>query len=305
MSQHCSRHPGESAAYVCDGCGEFLCIDCTREGKALTFCGLCGEMALPVDEMGRVVEFRAPVAPPRSAAAAYSLTDALLFPLRRIQAVILGLFALLFTFVETLGFLYPEASGLMDPARMGLALTLANVLADAVRSTALGDNDLEGIPDYREPGKRFAEVVSFVILGALTIATAAFFLSIVGCFNSLLAGEGVGFRCILGLMLGAGVSGYWWLFGFGAGTLMDSVLTTIRLDQHWLALNRHPADAARLIALPAAFLVIAVAIPWFAPGFLAASLIRAYLTLYTVFLGAHLTGLFFRWHLEEMRELYR
>ena len=236
MSQRCSRHPEEPAAYICDGCEEFLCIDCTREGKALTFCGLCGEMALPVDDLGRVVELRAPVAPAKTVAAAYSIPDGLLFPFRGVQRWLFLLFAVLFAAVEGVGFYRPEGSALLDPARIGLALSLASVLADAVRSTALGDNDLAGIPDYRELGKRLTEVASFIILGMLTVALVAFFLSTLGCFNSLLSGQGVSFGCLVGLVLGAEISAFLWLFGFGAGTLMDSVLTTIRLDQHWVAL---------------------------------------------------------------------
>jgi hypothetical protein len=301
----CLRHPGETAAYICDGCGEFLCIDCTREGKALTFCALCGERALPVDEVGRVVETRAPVVAPKRAARAYSIADGLLFPFRGLQGIFFGVFAVLVGAVEGVGFYQPEGSPLLDPARVGFALALASVLADAVRSTAEGENDLESIPDYREIGMRFREVASLVIVGGLTLATVAFFLSVLGCFDSLLSGQGVSFGCILGLVVGLEVSAFLWLLGFGAGALMDSVMTTIRLDQHWVALRLHGGDALRLTVPPMVFLVVGVALPWLVPGYLVTYLLRAVLVLYAAFLTAHLAGLFFRWHLEPLRKLYQ
>ena len=56
MSETCAVHHGVPAAFECESCGAKLCGDCAVEGKYLTTCGLCGEVAHPLPGMASPVQ---------------------------------------------------------------------------------------------------------------------------------------------------------------------------------------------------------------------------------------------------------
>lgn len=136
----CAVHHDALAAFECEGCGALLCGDCVNEGKYLTTCGLCSEVARPLPGMASPVRGapsagRAPVSSPE-ADVAVQLTNHVIVP----GAITAMVTAILFFLVDVRSIFLPMGFTLKW---LGFWFVLASVLI-ARYGRLSGDRDRQG-----------------------------------------------------------------------------------------------------------------------------------------------------------------
>lgn len=295
----CTTHAERRAEYRCSGCRAFLCADCIEEGHRLLFCRLCREQAVPLFE-------DAPATTPalersRRLGRRYRLVDALVYPFRGVGRYTLPALAL---FLGS-GLLLAGLADLILHAL--LLLILPGLLFEVVRTTADGDDQLPDWPDASDPFARFTEIGRGAAVLALTAAPAWLAARATGCdLEPYLQTHSEGF-CLLtsfsaqaiGLVLG--------VFAFGAAAVHDTTWLALRADLHLEALFG-PAgrDALTTSILVAALLAGArLAQLGLAHVPVLGALVSALVSIYALFLGAHLVGRLFLLHAKVLHPLYR
>ena len=96
-----------------------------------------------------------------------------------------------------------------------------------------------------------------------------------------------------------------WIPAFGAVSLYDTFWAAVRLDLHARALFVAPGEIALTVPLLAALLVLRVVLPALLAGLPLLGMVLGHLVVaYALFTGAHLVGLYFRRHWDELEDLY-
>jgi hypothetical protein len=304
----CATHPGAAAPFRCDGCGEFLCADCVSEGHRLLFCRLCGERALPVAPAEAATAPGRRAATRRATAATYRFADALTYPLRGTGGyafwsvlALLGLLALA-QLVPVLGIFAGAAGTIFGIAVLFL---LPRFLFAIAATTAQGEDELPDWPDF-DVWDLVAGAAHFVVIAVLCLLPAWALLEVAGCgLGDLLVGRASGGRCLAALVPGFVLAVALWVPAFGAGAVYHSPWLFFRLDLHVKAVAAAPAEWAQAVALLAGLFVAGLVLPallaWLP---LVGSLAGTAVQLYTLFLGAHLAGVWFRRHPAAMERIY-
>ncbi len=295
----CTTHAERRAEYRCGGCRALLCADCIEEGHRLLFCRLCREQAAPLVA-------GAPATAPalvraRRLGRRYGFGDALLYPFRG-----LGLYTLpaLAVWLGAGIFL----SGLADLVlRALLLLILPGLLFAVVRTTADGEDQLPDWPDASEPFARVAEIGRGFGVLLLSAAPAWLTLRATGCgLEPYLRTHSRGF-CLVTLFTALAVGLLLGVFALGAVAVHDSTWLVLRADLHVEALLGPAGWDAAATALLLAALFAGSRLAAFALSFvpLVGALASAVVSIYALFLGAHLVGRLFLRHAAVLDPLYR
>lgn len=244
----------------------------------------------------------------RAAATRYGFADAFAYPFRGAGAYgFLGLLAL--TWLLDLAGAVPFfgiAAGVAGTL-FGLlvGLLLPRFLFAVAATTAEGEDELPDWPDF-DVWELFGGAVHLLAIGVLCLLPAWGLLQLAGCgFVDLLLGRASLGACLAALAGGFALAVALWVPAFGAGAVYRTPWLFFRLDLHARAVAVAPGEWALVVALVAGLLVAGTALPLvlsFVPlvGSLAASAVQ----LYALFLGAHLTGVWFRRHPAEMERAY-
>lgn len=294
----CSEHPGSPAVFTCDGCARMLCAACTKEGHRLIFCLHCGERALPLD-----VRASANV-PERQRQAKiqkrYTLDEALRYVFRGHGRLILPGYIVGMTLADTL-------PGFGDAIGWFFLLLLPGLLFAIVNTTADGDDTLPDWPDYTDPFGRIVEGLWLLLIVVVSCLPAFLFFRLSGCELELfLAGEG-GASCWAPLVGGVVLGSVLGIFAFGATAYNSSGWLSFRIDLHLRALTTPArADALKTAGILSLFFVVSQVVAMvLRPVPVLGALAEHSLSGYALFTGAHLVGLIFRRHSDELNLVYR
>jgi hypothetical protein len=311
----CAIHFTAPAVYRCDGCGRLLCEECVEVGHRLLFCHHCGERALPLDSM-------APATSPdlrrrRVQEGPYTLGDALRYPFRGLglhmllgYLVIRGLPPLVTLFgFQGLGCIGIFAGIVAVIARIMFAififLLLPGLLFEIVRTTAAGEDELPDWPDLSEIWTRVGEVLGMFVIGMACAIPTLMFMWAFGCSLEELIYGGAG-RCLLAVVLGLPLGIALWVPVVGAVGTFQSWWLAPRLDLHLRALRMLGPAATKTAGLIAGTLILGKIVEAFAAGTepLIGAALGDTISLYALFVGAHLVGVLFRRHARELEALY-
>lgn len=300
MSQ-CVQHPGVAAAYRCDGCQRLLCGQCVDESHRLILCRICGEMALPIAAAQPANTTQ--LAYQRKHHSAYSMGEALAYPLRGNSAWIFWVYVAFTTFLAVLSWVpgLGFATGMVSLVLLGL---LASMTLRIIFQTSEGSNDVPGWPDFdlfqlaRDVFKMVAATMVglapiFIPLELLGCGFVRFFLGEGGAFCWLLFATGLVFGTLLGLV------------ALGSVALYDQVLGAFRVDLHIAAMRVMGADlfktTAFVVALTLGIQILKIVL-LFVP--LVGGVLQAAIGTYGLFTTAHLIGLLYRKHDQEVDAIY-
>lgn len=304
----CATHPRAGAPYRCDGCAQLLCVDCVSEGHRLLFCRLCGERALPLAPSAAATAPGQRAAARRAAAATYTFTDALTYPLRGTGGyafwsvvAVLGLLGLA-QLLPVLGILAGAVGAIFGIA---LLFLLPRFLFAIAATTAQGEDELPDWPDF-DVWDLVAGALHFVAIAFLCLAPTWALLEVAGCgLGDVLLGRASAGRCLAPLAGGFVLAVGLWVPAFGAAAVHQTPWLFFRLDLHARAVLVAPAEWARAVAMLSALLVAGVVLPilvgWLP---LVGSLAGTAVQLYALFLGAHLAGVWFRRNAGPLERIY-
>jgi len=295
----CARHPESRAEYRCKGCRSFLCGECIEEGHRLLFCRICRELAVP---LAADAPSTAPaLARARRLQRPYATSDAFLYPFRGLGVYTLPALTLWLAAGIFLG-------GLTDfILRLLLALILPGFLFEIVRGSAEGEVELPDWPDASEPFHRFAEIARWLLVVAVAVTPAWVAMRATDChLEPYLWTHSRGF--CLAVLFGALAFGFLLgVFALGAAAVHDSTWLALRADLHLEALfgpaGRDAVATSLLIAALLAGARLAGAVLAYLP--VVGALVGALVTVYALFLGAHLVGRLFLRHAKTLDPLYR
>jgi len=295
----CARHAEIRAEYRCKGCRAFLCEECIEEGHRLLFCRICRELAVPLDA-------EAPSSTPaleraRKLGRPYGLADAFLYPFRGLGAYQLPALALWLGAGIFLG-------GLADfILRAALLLILPGILFEIVRTSAEGEDQLPDWPDASEPFARFAEIGRWTLVAVVALAPAWLALRATGCDLEPYLWTHPRGVCLLFAFGGFAVGFLLGVFALGATAVHDSTWLVLRADLHLEALFGPAGGDGVGTALLVAALLAAARLLDVALRFLpiVGAALSALVTVYALFLGAHLVGRLFLRHRRTLDPLYR
>jgi hypothetical protein len=303
----CPRHPGSSARFLCDGCGEHLCEGCVEEGHRLLFCRLCGERALPLAAAGGDgPTTTGALNADRKRFVAYSWAAAFGYVFRGTGASVFWSFPVLVVILSLVAQL-PLISIVAGCAQLLFGAIVLVILPGAlfavVRSTARGEIELPDWPDFHDYGNRTNEIFEFVLIGLVAAVPGVLVVRGLGCEDL----SSVTFACWLLLALAGLVTALIWIPAFGAVGVYGDFWLTLRLDHHWRAVRATSSDFARVLALSMLLILIgqtlALILLGVVPIFGVA--ISAVVGLYSWFTIAHLVGLWFRRHARVLEQIYR
>jgi hypothetical protein len=304
----CPRHPEAAAVFRCDGCGELLCIACSRMGHRLVLCALCGERALPLDEAEPdTVPTRARAAA-RAAAAGYTFRDALLYPVRGIGGLafwsVVALWAVL-TVVGGAPLL--GIAGMMGGLLLGLVLLLLlpAFLFSVTATTAAGEDELPDWPDF-DFFALSGSALLFLAVALFCLLPAAALLALAGCGpGTFLAGEASWGLCLAALVAGMVAAVALWVPAFGATARYQTPWLFFRLELHLRAVAAAPQEYLQVVGLVGG-LMVAGQVLGLALGALPllGKVLGDAVQLYALFLGAHLVGVWFRRHPAALEAAY-
>lgn len=295
----CVQHPERRAEYRCKGCRAFLCSECIEEGHRLLFCRVCRELAVPLaaDAPGTAPA----LARARRLGRPYGLADAFRYPFRG-----LGVYTLpALTLWLAAGIFF---GGLADfILRLLLALILPGFLFEIVRQTAEGEDQMPDWPDASEPFARFAEIGRWLLVLGVAVAPAWLAMRATGCnLEPYLWTHSRAF-CLVALFGALAFGFLLGVFALGASAVHDSTWLAGRLDLHLEALfgpaGRDAVGTALLIAALLAAARLAGAVLAYLP--IVGAVVSAIVTIYALFLGAHLVGRLFLRHARTLDPLYR
>lgn len=304
-------HPGQSAVYRCDGCGEHLCAECGESSHRLVFCRLCGERALPLEpssvEVGRtgthVDRRRDAIA---RSATGYGWSKALHYVFRGAGAQVYLGYVLTLSALDLLSAAVPMVGGLVTLVpSAAVMLLLPKFLFSVANHTAQGKDELPGWPDF-DAWELLRAALLFLWVVALCLLPAWLLLRVADCAPGaiLLGGAPLG-ACLAVLAVGLLVAVALWVPAFGAVSLFDTFVAALRLDLHARALAVAPAEILLTVPLLTGLLILHFVLPTLL-GFLpvVGSILGHVVVGYALFTGAHLVGLYFRRHWRELEELY-
>jgi len=314
----CSVHPAAPAAYRCDGCGRLLCEECVEVGHRLLFCRHCGERALPLESSGPATS--ADLRRQRVHESAYTLTDAPAYPFRGLGLhMLLGYLVIrgapplvtLFGF-RGMGCIGIFAGIVAVIARIlfgvSVFLLLPGLLFEIIRTTAQGENELPDWPDLSDAWARVGEVLGMFAIGIACTIPILMFMWAFGCtiYDLLGIGGGRGGLCVMAFVLGTPLAIALWVPIVGAVGTFQSWWLAPRLDLHLRALRMLGVEAAKTIGLVAGVLILGKVVEMFAATTepLIGAAIGDTMSLYALFVGAHLVGVLFRRHARELEALY-
>lgn len=304
--------------YRCDGCGRLLCEECVEVGHRLLFCRHCGERALPLESSAPTIS--TDLRRRQVQEGPYTLADALAYPFRGLglhmllgYLVIRGLPPLITLFgfkgMGCLG-IFAGIAAVIARLLFGLFifLLLPGLLFEIVRTTAQGENELPDWPDLSDPWPRIGEVLGMFVIGIACAVPILVFMWAFGCtiYDLLGAGGGHGARCLLAFVLGTPLGIGLWVPTVGAIGTFQSWWLAPRLDLHLRALRIVGMAGMKTIGLVAGALVLGKIVETFAATTepLIGAAIGDTISLYALFVGAHLVGVLFRRHARELEALY-
>lgn len=296
----CARHPA-IATHRCEGCEQPLCDDCVRVGHRLLFCRLCGERALPLAPGGAAstTERR------RAAAADYRIADALGYPFRGFGAYVFWGFVVLWLVPTFAVALFGLFGILAYVVHVLLVLSLPIFLFAIASSTARGEDELPDWPAF-DPWEAFASLLLFVMVAVISLVPLAILARVAGCGPiELLAGEASIGLCLLVLAVGSALAVLVWVISFGATATYHSGWLSFRVDLHAAAVGVAPREYLAIAGLVAALMAggqLLAAVLSFMPtlGQVAGLVVQAY----SLFVGAHLAGVYFRRHRPALDAIY-
>lgn len=312
----CSVHSAAPAVYRCDGCGLLLCDECVEVGHRLLFCRHCGERALPLEASGAATSTE--LRRRRVQEGSYTLGDALGYPFRGLGLhMLLGYLVIravpplvtLFGFNRELGCIGLLVGIVAVIARILFAififLLLPGLLFEIVRTTAAGENELPDWPDLSDVWARVGEVIGMFVIGVGCVIPTLLFMWAFGCsLESLIFGGTA--RCLLAIALGMPIGIALWVPTVGAVGTFQSWWLAPRIDLHARALRMLGSAATKTIGLVAGVLILGKIVETFAAGTepLIGAALGDTISLYALFVGAHLIGVLFRRHARELEALY-
>ncbi|MFN7940849.1 MAG: hypothetical protein U0X73_04575 [Thermoanaerobaculia bacterium] len=194
-------------------------------------------------------------------------------------------------------------------AQLALLLAVAfltpGMLFEIVRQSAAGETEPPDWPDFFDYGERFREIWRFALVVAVSLVPTIVLLRLSGCDGmEFLRGErgpGCWSALVLGTALGVPIG----VFAFGAAGLHRTAWLAFRLDLHLRALASLPVEGLRTSGLLAALLVVSQLADWLLRGIpLLGGTIEHAISAYTLFTGAHLVGILFRHHAENLERIY-
>jgi len=298
----CAVHPTRPAAFRCDGCQRTLCDDCIQMSHRLILCAHCGEMAVPI-ATGRPVSSTAH-RKTRAQTAHYTLVDAFLYPFRGTGGGVFWSYLALLVVINVVSAFVPFAGCFLGVISLLILLLVPRLLFTIVRSTADGDNELPEWPEL-EVWERVVDALAYCVIIVLCVLPTVALVWVTGCSLVTVDGAPGGPSCIPVLALGALVGLALWIPSFGAPAVYDSFWLIPRVDLHARALAVAPVEAGLLAGALAALVVVSYFLR-FALGQLplVGSIAVTFLMVYTWFTGAHLVGVYFRRHADELERLY-
>lgn len=294
-SQPCAIHSDRTAVFCCDGCGAALCEGCVEESHRLLLCRRCGERALPLEAGAPATVAEARQARQWQSAAAYGLRDALRYAFRGTGAFAFWSLAALLLLAEI-----PILGALPRLFALLALLTLPAFLFTIARSTARGEDELPDWPEL-EPFSNIADLLRFLWVSAWCLLPAVLLLLAFGCgAEEAVAG------CVPILAVGMFASAALWVLAFGSTALFESAWLSFRFDLHARLARVAGRELGRTVLLIGGLAALA---PLVAVGAATVSprlgwWLAETLLLYALFTGAHLTGVYFRRHPREVREIY-
>ncbi len=245
----CTLHPEVSALYRCDGCGRFLCAECSQPQSRLVLCAACGELAVPLPADLPEEESESELAPPPALETHAGLVDLLRYPLRGRQGVLLWILSGLLVGVAGLSGSSNELGCVAFVPFALLVLLFPGLLADVTRNAAAGLGDLAEWPDYRDPRGRGLELLLFFLVAGFSLVPVSALLAGLGCGERLAAGQGLGAGCLAVLGSALWPSALLWMSLWGVAATRGSLSETVdpRAFVRRLARAPHAAAAAATV----------------------------------------------------------
>jgi len=298
----CAVHPTRPAAFRCDGCQRTLCNDCVQMSHRLILCAHCGEMAVPI-ATGRPTSSTA-FRKTRAQTAHYTLADAFLYPFRGTGAGVFWVYFGLLAVVDVISSVVPFAGCILGIFTFLIALLVPRLLFTIVRTTGDGDNELPEWPEF-DAWARVIDALAYGVIILLCIVPTVALVKISGCVMVTTQGAPGGPSCIPVLALGALLGLALWIPSFGAPAVYDSFWLIPRVDLLARALAVAPVEAG-LIAGALTLLFVVSYVLRFTLGLvpLVGTVAATFLGIYASFTGAHLVGVYFRRHADELERLY-
>ena len=302
MTDRCSTHPDAAATHRCDGCSELLCDACIEDGHSLLFCKLCGELAVPLAE-GPAERRREP-GRPRRTRAAYTLRDALSYPLRGAGAWLFGVYVGLVALLSGLSFV-PGLGLPMVILFAGMMLMMAGLLVSIIRGTANGDNEMPDWPDW-DPYQRLRDFLLLLSAYLVALMPIVALLYLAGCGVLDLARGEWSVICWLAFAAGLVIGAVLWVVALGAVVLYDAPLGAFRVDLHLAAVGVFKGSLVQVMVFLVLLTLASEFLKWmvFSELPLVGALLESAIGTYTMFTGSHLIGLLFRQHSDAIDRLY-
>ncbi len=304
----CSVHPDRPASYRCDGCGRELCDACVKPSHRLILCGLCGELAVPL-EGGSSAGAAAPRTAPafrrtRAQKSPYSLGEAFLYPFRGKGASVFWSYAVLLVLFAALPAILPVIGCIVFIPALFVAVMVPRLLFTIVRTTAEGDDELPDWPDW-DFFARVADLFAMIVMTLIALIPLFVLVYLSGCGDAEALGAGTAPSCfpplVGGFLLGVAL----WMPTLGATAVFESFWLLPRVDLHVRALLVAPAEALVMTLLLGGLLIASTFLRYvtlFIPlAGVAASIL---IGVYGLFTGAHLVGVYFRRHYDRLERLY-
>lgn len=298
----CAAHPSQPAGFRCDGCGRLLCDDCVQMSHRLILCAHCGEMALPI-ETGRITA-STEVRKVRAQAAPYTLADAFLYPFRGTGGGVFWAYFGLLAVIDLISFFFPLAGCIFGIFTFFIALLVPRLLFTIVRTTADGDNELPEWPEF-DAWARVIDFLTFGVVMVLCFIPMSVLVAVSDCALVPAEGSGAAPSCLPVLVLGTLIGMALWIAAFGSLGVFDSLWLVPRIDLHLRALAVAPVEAGIIAGTLALLYVVSYTLR-FTLGLLplVGAIAATFLGIYTTFTGAHLVGIYFRRHANELERLY-
>ncbi len=234
----------------------------------------------------------------------YSTSDALTYVFRGrglyVFGSYLGLLAVL-AFLSLFPLVGCAATAVMVIFIAAVLLLVPGALFAIARTTARGDDELPDWPDFSAFGERLGEILAFLALGLVAALPLAVLLRLAGC-----AGWGpMAPHCWLVLVAGWFAALLIWVPAFAAVAVFQEGWLGLRVDLHARAIFAGGADLA-VTAVLATVLVVSgqVLSVVLAIVPLVGLVASAAAGMYGWFTAAHLVGLFYRRHHDELGSIY-
>jgi len=236
---------------------------------------------------------------------AYTWSEAFLYPFRGSGAYVFWTFPaviVLLSIITQLPIVGLLAGCIQLLALLAVLFILPGALFAIVRETARGENELPEWPDLSEFGERLSEVFEFILVAMVALIPTGLLVRVIGCTDQA---SFTAFCWIVG-GLASVVSIAIWLPAFGSVGAFRSFFLSFRFDLHARAVAACPGIFSRILAAALALVLVGQAVA-FALLLVIPMLgiaVSAVVGLYSWFTIAHLVGLWFRWHQDELREIY-